>query len=352
MTNRDVSELRRRLAYDKQPFESMTSFYIDNDRSCLYTDHQSFWSIDDDVKKMLISSARSMFPRDAVDDKILTLQPRMDWTPTLGLLRTINDTPDTEADAALVDRITESLGESGRLAIFIINDTYDVPTMATDGTKMDSDIVFKHFYILICRVKLTKPALTFGDGGVEMGTQTWTIEKPSAGFVYPAFNDREPDDDQIMYYVARPDNPCHSLITALEFEDKCTATEYKQYFQENIISKLNNDEAAAKLNGRLAEIGINDPDSLLTGTTLQGEAIKAGIDIDTAEELGNIYTEKLGKRDIKVNWIVDKRSASYADVVKKMETMRALMREGAQLAEDNGSKDLAEEMRDFVARSH
>ena len=36
MTNRDVSELRRRLAYDKQPFESMTSFYIDNDRSCLY----------------------------------------------------------------------------------------------------------------------------------------------------------------------------------------------------------------------------------------------------------------------------------------------------------------------------
>lgn len=352
MTNRDVSELRRRLTYDKQPFESMTSFYIDNDRSCLYTDHQSFWSIDDDVKKMLISSARSMFPRDAVDDKILTLQSRMDGTQTLDLLKTINDTPGTEADAMLVDRITESFGEPGRLAVFIIHDTYDVPTMATDGTKMDSDIVFKYFYVLICRVKLTKPVLTFGDGGLEMGTQTWTIEKPSAGFVYPAFNDREPDDGQIMYYVARPDNPCHSLITALEFEDKCTATEYKQYFRENIISKLNNDEAAAKLNGRLAEIGINDPDSLLTGTTLQGEAIKAGIDIDTAEELGNIYTEKLGKHDIKVNWIVDKRSVSYADVVKKMETMRALMREGARLAEDNGSKDLAEEMREFVARSH
>lgn len=351
MTNRDVSELRRRLAYDKQPFESMASFYIDNDRSCLYTDHQSFWSIDDDVKKMLISQARSMFPRDAVDDKILTLQSRA-GTQTLDLLKTINDTPDTEAEATLVDRITEGLGEAGRLAIFIIHDTYDVPTMATDGTEMDSDLVFKHFYVLICRVKLTKPALTFGDGGVEMGAQTWTIEKPSAGFVYPAFNDREPDDDQIMYYVARPDNPYHSLITALEFEDKCTATEYKRYFQENIISELKNDEAAAKLNGRLAEIGINDPDSLLTGTTLQGEAIKAGIDIDTAEELGNIYTTKLGKRNIKVNWIVDKRSASYADVVKKMETMRALMREGARLAEDSGSKDLAEEMRDFVARSH
>lgn len=351
MTNRDVSELRRRLAYDKQPFESMTSFYIDNDRSCLYTDHQSFWSIDDDVKKMLISSARSMFPRDAVDDKILTLQSRA-GTQSLDLLKTINDTPDTEAEATLVDRITEGLGEAGRLAIFIIHDTYDVPTMATDGTEMDSDIVFKHFYILICRVKLTKPALTFGDGGVEMGAQTWTIEKPSAGFVYPAFNGREPDDDQIMYYVARPDNPYHSLIAALEFEDKCTATEYKRYFQEDIVSKLKDDEAVAKLNGRLAEIGINDPDSLLTGTTLQGEAIKAGIDIDTAEELGNIYTTKLGKRNIKVNWIVDKRSASYADVVKKMETMRALMREGARLAEDSGSKDLAEEMRDFVARSH
>lgn len=352
MTNRDVSELRRRLKFDKQPFESITSFYIDNDKSFLYSNHSSFWSIDDDVQKMLISATKSMFPRDAVSDRILTLRSQSDKTQTLNILTTINEAPNTEADEMLVDRILEYFGYSGRLAIFIIHDIYDVPTMATDGAEMDSDLSYRHFYVLICPVKLTKPALTFTDSGLEMASQTWSIEKPTLGFVYPAFDDRGPDNEEIMYYTARADQPHHELIQALEFQDTFTATEYRQFFQKKVVTEvLKDDESIAKLNGRLAEIGINDPDSLLTGLTLQGEAIKAGIEADTAEELCNRFMDKLKNPDIKVSWVVDKRSASYAEVVKKMETMRNLIREGATLAENNGSKDLAEEMREFVARS-
>ena len=68
-----------------------------------------------------------------------------------------------------------------------------------------SDEVYSYVLCSICPMKLTKPGLGFDDDLGEIHTlrQIFAVELPDTGFLFPAFNDRSTDDNEILYSAER-----------------------------------------------------------------------------------------------------------------------------------------------------
>ena len=94
--------------------------------------------------------------------------------------------------------------------ILLIHASYDVPGKSSDGLDMDdsSDYVYEHILCSICPVKLSKEGLCYNaeTGRVENRIRDWIVEAPEHAFLFPAFNDRNTDIHNLLYYTKNSEN--------------------------------------------------------------------------------------------------------------------------------------------------
>ncbi|MGN1087285.1 MAG: DUF4317 family protein, partial [Porcipelethomonas sp.] len=82
-------------------------------------------------------------------------------------------------------------------------DSYDVPSYSKDEVKLeDSAEVFKYVLCSICPVKMTKPALSYSVNENEFKNikTDWIISNPEIGFMFPAFDYRQSNIYNALYY--------------------------------------------------------------------------------------------------------------------------------------------------------
>ena len=108
------------------------------------------------------------------------------------------------------DKVIDAYNYTGNYLILLIFQAYDVPGVGADGEVLDdaSDEVYSYVLCSICPMKLTKPGLGFDDALGEIHTlrQSFAVELPETGFLFPAFNDRSSDDSALLYYSKRTDS--------------------------------------------------------------------------------------------------------------------------------------------------
>ena len=117
-------------------------------------------------------------------------------------------------DDVLLDRFYDSIintyNHVGNYLILLIYQAYDVPGITDDEIEMEdaSDEVYSYVLCSICPMKLTKPGLGYDDKleMIHALKQSFGVELPDTGFIFPAFNDRSSDDTQLLYYTRRADD--------------------------------------------------------------------------------------------------------------------------------------------------
>lgn len=59
----------------------------------------------------------------------------------------------------------------------------------------------------ICPVKLDKAGLCYNaeKNSIEDRSRDWIVQAPDAGFLFPAFNDRNTDLHSMLYYTRNPE---------------------------------------------------------------------------------------------------------------------------------------------------
>ena len=123
-------------------------------------------------------------------------------------------------DDALVDAFCDDMISTFLYAenymILLVHGTYDVPGQASDREEMfdASDYVYTFLLCCICPVSLDKAGLCYDAGSNSFvdKIREWMIQNPSAGFLFPAFNDRNSDIHSLLYYTKDPEDP-HPEIT-------------------------------------------------------------------------------------------------------------------------------------------
>ena len=126
-------------------------------------------------------------------------------------------------DESLLNRFYENVinhySYVGNYLILLINQVYDVPGKASDGTTLDdaSDEVYNYILCSICNINLSEPGLGYdeSDNNFHDNKQSHLVGKPEIGFLFPSFNNRSADDDMTLLYTKNTKKFDEELINSI-----------------------------------------------------------------------------------------------------------------------------------------
>ena len=132
------------------------------------------------------------------------------------------DVKDDETVAEFYKHVISSLQIEGKYLILLTLDKYDVPSYTKDDIMLeDTDTLFKYLLCAICPVTMTKPALSYAVTEQQFKNikTDWIISNPEIGFMFPAFDDRQANIYDALYYIK------NSSLSYDEFTDEIFNTD-------------------------------------------------------------------------------------------------------------------------------
>jgi len=146
------------------------------------------------------------------------------------------------------DRVIQSYDYGENYYIILIHCIYDIPGKAQDGTVMEdaSDYVYDFIQCVICPVKLSKAGLYYNTeaNAIENRNRDWLVEAPAAGFLFPAFNDRDTDIHSLLFCIKNPEQmPERFINEALGCAAPMSAKDQAQTFQ-GIVEEVMGDSCS------------------------------------------------------------------------------------------------------------
>lgn len=145
---------------------------------------------------------------------------------------------------AFYQQIIDTYYYVGNYLILLIHDVYDVITKTEDKMALDeSEEVYSYVLCCICPVNLSKPGLSYHEeeNRIANRNRDWVVDMPDAAFLYPAFNDRSSDVNEVLYYVKNIEEMHGELIdNVLGCIEVVPSTVEKEIFNQ-IVEEVIND---------------------------------------------------------------------------------------------------------------
>ena len=253
MNRKEINEIK--ALYDSVQDCSilrLAGCYVNGEKNKVKTFNESFYNLPEEEMYKYLEIFRktlSGVPGKNLLDMAFT-EGGADESAGHGLLDRIrrSELKDDEVLQSFYDKVISGYDIVGNYLILLIYQSYDVPGMTTDGIMEEdaSDEVYNYILCSICPMKLTKPGLGFDETVGEIHTlrQSFAVELPETGFIYPAFNERSSDDTMILYSTKRTDNIQDMLLEdVLKVSTTLPAKQQKVGFTEFVSDILGNDSS-------------------------------------------------------------------------------------------------------------
>ena len=197
MTEKEISEIRRRFTPDKTGVTRVRGCYVSEKKEIVSEFNQSFLSMTQGESEEMLTVLKKTLSgtpgKNLIDIEFSANQVLSgEQQKTLLALRN-SELADDEAAHALYERIREHTNIDGNYIIFLVCDKYDAFTYSADDTKdFDSSYTFTYILCSVCPVKLTKPALSYysHENKFHSVMANSVVCMPELGFMYPTFDDR------------------------------------------------------------------------------------------------------------------------------------------------------------------
>ena len=170
---------------------------------------------------------------------------------------------------AFFENVVKHFRCDSKYLILLIHGIYDIPAKGSDNAEMEdaSDYVYSFLLCCICPVILMKEGLCYDEDACTFldRRMDWAVQKPVSGFLFPAFNDRQPDVHSLLYYC-RKEDARHEEISAdlLGCSLPIPEADQKELFKSMVEQTLGRDcnfENVKKLNDAVSEIIEQNKDS-------------------------------------------------------------------------------------------
>lgn len=252
MDKSNLAEIRKVLRKNDPPIDWIYGFYVSPENELCWQSFRKFLSFDEDemfrhkdnIKKAIAGTeGRELFS--------VSLSSQSE---KLFALRQMEE-EDEELLSEFTGHVMGSYAHTDPYYAMLAHITYDVPAISSDHRKLeDGEVVYQSLLFAICPAQLSKPALGYDDGeGVMELSRRWTIGAPSEGFLYPSFNDRIGDLNEVLYRAKK--NITSELFN--EFFDAglpITASMQKDAFNTLMDSLNVKMESAAAIQEDLAQL--------------------------------------------------------------------------------------------------
>ncbi len=222
MTDKEIAELRRRLNPDKNNITTLRGRYINAQKETIHEFSTPFFMLpQEEIEKYLSIFRRAMSGingKNLID--IAFSIPQVESGEEHALLTSLRQTRLKDDDAAkkFFDKAAEGLNLEGNNLILLMTDTYDVPKKhSDDGDAGESTSMFTYIMCAVCPVKEAKSTLAYDatKQGFHTRSCEWNVAAPELGFLFPAFDSRQTNIYNALYYVKDPDDSSETFAKGL-----------------------------------------------------------------------------------------------------------------------------------------
>lgn len=330
MNKKDISEIKKLLTPAKNSITRITGCYVGADGDKITSFAQNFLQLPDEEIYKYFEIFRKMLSG-TVGKNLLNMAFPMEQEEeggTAAFLRALRDSElnDDELLEEFYDKVIDNYLTDDNFLILLIHNTYDVPGRTSDNLALDdaSDEVYDYIQCAICSVELAKPALSYSplEKAFKNRERDWIVGVPQLGFLFPAFNDRQSDIHEVLYYSKNTED-LHIDLTdhLLGCEIPLTASSQKDAFEAVVEQTLGDGcdfDTVKAIHDNLAELqqdakAQDSPDpvtldkltmrNLLERSGAQEEQMSAFEDSFTqnAGEKGSFYAENVNSRKFEVH---------------------------------------------------
>ncbi len=252
MTKKEINEIKALFdTIQECGIRELVGCYVDADRNKVKTFSESFHDLpEEEMHKYLEIFRRTLSGTPGKNLMDMHFEnTEYDNNPIgKGLLQKLraSELKDEVALNEFYDKVIDTYSYVGNYLILLIYQNYDIPGITDDGLKMEdaSDEIYSYILCSICPMKLTKPGLGFDDDLGEIHTlrRTFAVQLPDVGFLFPAFNERSTDDNNILFSSRKADILQDALIEkVLDVTATLPAKQQKEGFQEFVTEVLGNE---------------------------------------------------------------------------------------------------------------
>ena len=312
MNKKEVAEIKKRLTKTKCSFTRLCGCYVDAEKQKRLTLKEAFLSLPEEEMFKYIDIFRKTLSG-SIGKTMLNMEFPMEQETkedgTQRFLMKLLESKLTDDDLLneFYDKIISVYNYPENYFIILTHDAYDIPKITSDGVENfdASEYVYDYILCCICPVKLTKPGLCYNaeTNHIQDRIRDWVVEAPQSGFLFPAFNDRNMDIHNLLYYSKKSDE-LDAVITeeVLGCQLPLPAKSQKETFN-NILEEslgLDCDYEVVKtihenLNQMLAETSEEPEPLALAKEDMSHLLMKSGVEEKEIETFETRFDETVGE---------------------------------------------------------
>lgn len=312
MNKKEVAEIKKRFTKTKCSFTRLCGCYVDAEKQKRLTLKEAFLSLPEEEMFKYIDIFRKTLSG-SIGKTMLNMEFPMEQETkedgTQRFLMKLLESKLTDDDLLneFYDKIISVYNYPENYFIILTHDAYDIPKITSDGVENfdASEYVYDYILCCICPVKLTKPGLCYNaeTNHIQDRIRDWVVEAPQSGFLFPAFNDRNMDIHNLLYYSKKSDE-LDAVITeeVLGCQLPLPAKSQKETFN-NILEEslgLDCDYEVIKtihenLNQMLAETSEEPEPLALAKEDMSHLLMKSGVEEKEIETFETRFDETVGE---------------------------------------------------------
>ena len=305
MNEKEISEIRRRFRADRSNITYVRGCYV-NERQEIFSEFNQPLALlgQEENEKFLTILKRTLsgtLGKNLLDISFTTQQVVSGEEHKLLMALRDSALKDPDAVHALFQTILSSLVIEGPYLILLACDAYDVPYRGRDDEiQADaSDQVYTYFLCSICPIKPTRPALGYDmqENAFHDLRTDWVVSPPTAGFLFPAFDDRSTNLYGALYYTKDVKESQDALIERLfHTQPPMPAAVQKESFQTLLGDSLGGESSYEVVQGVQRELrdileehkASREPQPLVLSKEAVGQVLA---DCGATEEQVDAFTE-------------------------------------------------------------
>ena len=312
MNKKEVAEIKKRFTKTKCSFTRLCGCYVDAEKQKRLTLKEAFLSLPEEEMFKYIDIFRKTLSG-SIGKTMLNMEFPMEQETkedgTQRFLMKLLESKLTDDDLLneFYDKIISVYNYPENYFIILTHDAYDIPKITSDGVENfdASEYVYDYILCCTCPVKLTKPGLCYNaeTNHIQDRIRDWVVEAPQSGFLFPAFNDRNMDIHNLLYYSKKSDE-LDAVITeeVLGCQLPLPAKSQKETFN-NILEEslgLDCDYEVVKtihenLNQMLAETSEEPEPLALAKEDMSHLLMKSGVEEKEIETFETRFDETVGE---------------------------------------------------------
>lgn len=347
LSSKDISELRKRMTLKDTNITRLAGIYVSNEKERMTSLNERFLNLPEEEVYKYLDIAKEVLNR-KVEDRMLGLTiSEESRTQKYALAEALESKLNPEQEQKLEDLynlITENKAIAGNYLILLFYDVYDVPKVAADGKELeDSDEVYEYILGAICPVSLTAPGIEYDEAtrAFKNRERDWVVQKPTEGFIWPAFENRTVEMERILFYTKDAKEPDHNLME-LGFGTipVLTATEERIKFEEMIFCATDSEGLTEKIEYKLADSIYK----MLLDPGMEEKTLKP-------EEIKNLITE-IGEAEVYADKIAEMYESEFKPAYPKAAHLlneRMLKRYEAYIQQEKYKNLLSKAQREIVS---